>query len=77
MKKIIIIRDGTSESQLNKAIRIYEKMLDTTVLKMFVHENHIYSLVEFCGNDIEIWSGNVDDFIKEVNVYKMTLVNIF
>ena len=77
MEKSIIVKDGTSKSQLNKAIRIYEKMLDTNVLKMFVNEKHTYSLVECSGNDIKIWQGNVEDFIKEVNVYKMTLVSIF
>lgn len=77
MKKQIIIKDGTSKSQLNKAIKNYENCVRTTVLKFYVHEDHTYILIDFDGIIVSKWHGNVDDFINEVNASKMKLADIF
>ena len=85
MEKSIKIQDGTSKSQLIKAIRNYEKMHNTTVLKIFVFKDHHYQLVDFNGITITIWEGFIDDFINSITTRlegkyytsTMTLVDIF
>lgn len=76
METLIIIKDGTSKTQLCKAIKNYEKHLKTTVLKFFVDSEHNYILVDFNGIIISKWFGNVDEFINEVNVDKMRLLDL-
>ena len=75
MKKNITIKDGTSKSQLMKAIKNYETELHTTVLIVFVATTHILLLTEFDGIDVGKWKCNVDDFINGVYVSKMELIN--
>lgn len=77
MEKRIIIEDGTSKAQLTEAIKNFETRTNTTVIKMFVSENHIYRMVEFNGICITKWGGLVDDFINEVNIGKMYLIDLF
>ena len=77
MKKQIIIKDGTSKSQLTKAIKNFETCANATVLKFYIHEDHGYTLVEFDGISVTKWSGIVDEFIDGVDVSKMNLVDIF
>ena len=77
METRIIIEDGTSKAQLTKAIKNFENRTNTTVLKIFVSENHIYRMVEFDGISITKWGGLIDDFINEVNITKMNLIDLF
>ena len=64
MKVSIIIEDGTSKSQLIKAIRDYATKTECTVLRMDVFEDHTYALVEFDGIVVTMWYGNIDNFIR-------------
>lgn len=77
MKKQIIIKDGTSKSQLTKAIKNFEACANATVLKFYIHEDHVYTLVEFDGISVTKWRGIVDEFINGVDTSKMDLVDIF
>ena len=77
MKKHIIIKDGTIKSQLNKAIKNFEACSNTTVLKFYIHEDHVYTLVDFDGIAVTKWRGIVDEFIDGADVSKMDLVDIF
>ena len=77
MKKQIIIKDGTSKSQLTKAIKNFEACANTTVLKIYINEDHMYTLVEFNGISVTKWCGIVDEFITEVDASKMNLVYMF
>ena len=63
MKVSISIEDGTSKSQLIKAIRDYATKTECTVLRMNVFEDHTFALVEFDGIVVTMWYGNIDDFI--------------
>lgn len=76
MEKYIVIKDGTSKSQLMKAIENYESIYRSTVLKIYVHENHNYSLVDFDGISITKWGGVIDDFINNVTSTK-ELIDMF
>ena len=66
MKKCIDIKDGTSKSQLLKAIKNYEKMNNTTVLKISIFKDHHYHLVDYNGINVTRWDGLIDDFINNV-----------
>lgn len=76
MKKSITIKDGTSKSQLLKAIQEYEDTVHTTVLSVVVHTGHMYTLIEFDGISVGKWIGDVDDFINEGKTALMTLVQV-
>ena len=76
MEKYIVIKDGTSKSQLIKAIENYEKMINTTVLKIYVHEDHNYRLVDFNGITVAKWGGVIDDFINNATS-TMKIIDIF
>ena len=41
-------------------------MQNTTVLKIYVHEDHNYRLVDFNGITVAKWGGVIDDFINNV-----------
>lgn len=77
MKKSITIKDGTSKAQLTKAIKNFESCANTTVLKFYIHEDHVYTLVDFDGITVTKWRGIVDEFIDGVDASKMDLVDIF
>ena len=77
MEKRIVIKDGTSKAQLTKAIKNFEACTDTTVLKIFICENHMYNLIEFDGISVAKWGGFIDDFMNEVEFTKMTLIDLF
>ena len=76
MEKYIVIKDGTSKSQLIKAIENFEKMYNTTVLKIYVHEDHNYRLVDFNGITVTKWGGIIDDFINNAAAIKK-IIDIF
>ena len=64
MKVSISIEDGTSKTQLIKAIRDYATKTECTVLRVNVFEDHTYILVEFDGIVVTMWYGNIDNFIR-------------
>ena len=64
MQVSISIEDGTSKSQLIKAIRDYATKSECSVLRMYVFEDHTYTLVEFNGIVVTMWYGNIDSFIR-------------
>ena len=64
MKVSITIEDGTSKSQLIKAIRDYATKSRCTVLRITVFEDHTYTLLEFDGIVVTRWYGNIDNFIR-------------
>lgn len=74
MEKNISIKDGTSKSQLMKAIKNHENTLNITILVAFVSTEHILRITEFDGICVTKWSCNVDDFINRVDVSKMELI---
>lgn len=76
MEKKISIYDGTSKSQLMKAIKNHENTLNITILVAFVSTEHILIITEFDGICVTKWRCNVDDFINGVNVSKMDLIGI-
>ena len=67
MEKYIVIKDDTSKERLMKAIENYEKENRTTVLKIYVHENHYYHLVDFNGISVAKWGGDIGDFINNAS----------
>lgn len=64
MKVSISIEDGTSKAQLVKAIREFESHSDCSVLRMYVFDDHTYTVVEFNGIVVTMWYGNIDNFIR-------------
>ena len=64
MNVSISIEDGTSKSQLIKAIRDYATKSRCTVLRITVFEDHTYTLLEFDGIVVTRWYGNIDNFIR-------------
>ena len=65
MKVSISIEDGTSKSQLIKAIRDYATKSRCTVLRMNVFEDHTYTLLEFDGIVVtRLYGKNIDNFIR-------------
>lgn len=72
----IIIKDGTSESQLLKAIHEYEALAETSVLSVEVYPNHLYTLVEFDGYSVGKWIGNVDEFINDGKISQMSIIEV-
>ena len=65
MEKYIVIKDDTNKEMLIKAIENYEKIHGTTVLKIYVHEDHNYRLVDFNGISVTKWGGVIGDFIND------------
>lgn len=73
MNKAIIIKDGTSKSQLMKSIKDFEKEYNVTVLKMSVEENHHYKLATFDGSIFTLWCGEVDIFLNNIDFRYMRI----
>ena len=65
MKKNIIIVDGTSKAFLMKSIRQYEELRKCVVLKVYVHTDHSFILVEYDGICVTKWMGEyINDFLN-------------
>lgn len=73
-KKYIIIEDGTSKSQLMKAIKDFEDEYKVTVLKFAVAKNHMYRLVAFDSVNVSLWRGDIDIFLNDIDNRKMYFV---
>ena len=72
----IIVKDRTNISLLYRAIKNFETQLNTSILNFYVGEDHFYTLVEFDGISARKWRGNIDEFIKGVDVSRMELVDM-
>lgn len=73
MKKNIIVNDGTDREALIKAIDSFEANCNCTVLKLFIHVDHTFTMVEYDGNCVTSWTGNIDDFFKRnVEYFEIT-----
>ena len=73
-EKYIIIEDGTSKSQLMKAIKDFEDEYKVTVLKFVVAKNHVYRLVVFDSVNVSLWRGDIDIFLNDIDHRKMYFV---
>lgn len=63
MKKNIVINDWTDRKELIEAINIFEIQCRTTILKFVIYSGHTFTMIEFDGNCVTQWTGNIDDFI--------------
>ena len=76
MEKNIIIVDGTSKAFLMKSIRQYEELRKCVVLKVYVHTDNSFILVEYDGICVTKWMGeNIDDFLND-NYSGMDIISI-
>ena len=64
MKKHIIINDGTDRKELIEAINIFEINCKCMILKFYSHCDSTFTMVEYDGNCVTSWTGNIDDFFK-------------
>ena len=69
MKKNFIINDGTDRRKLIEAINIFEIISNCTILKFFTHCDHTFTMVEYDGNSVTSWTGNIDDFFTRKAEY--------
>lgn len=73
----ISIKDGTSYAQLYKAIKVFEEMVNTKVLKVFVSKYGM-SLVEFDGITVGKWTcKDVQAFLIKPSMNLIELVEQF
>ena len=73
MKKNIIINDGTDRKELIEAINIFEINCKCTILKFYIYCDHTFTMVEYDGNCVTSWTGNIDDFFKrKVEQFEIT-----
>ena len=73
MKKNIIINDETDRKELIEEINIFEIHCKCTVLKFFLHCDHTFTMVEYDGNCVTSWTGNIDDFFsRKVEEFEIT-----
>ena len=71
--KNIIINDGTDRRDLIEAIDIFEKQCRCTILKLYTHSDHTFTMVEFDGNSVTSWYGRIDDFLtRKVEYFEIT-----
>ena len=73
MKKNIIINDQTDRRELIEAINIFEISCKCTILKFCTHCDNTFTMVEYDGNCVTSWTGNIDDFFKRnVEYFEIT-----
>lgn len=73
IKKNIIINDGTDRESLMKAIDIFENHCKCTILKFYIYCDHTFTMVEYDGNSVTSWYGQLDDFFKrKVECFEIT-----
>ena len=64
LRKNIVINDTTDRNKLMKAIEIFEKHCKCTILKLYIHCDHTFTMVDYDGNCVTSWYGRLDDFFK-------------
>ena len=73
MKKNIIINDLTDRKELIEAINIFEINCRCTILKFCTHCDNTFTMVEYDGNCVTSWTGNIDDFFtRKVEQFEIT-----
>ena len=73
IERNIIINDGTDIDELMKAIDLFECHCKCTVLKFYIHCDHTFTMVEYDGNCVTSWYGQLDDFFtRKVEHFEIT-----
>ena len=73
MKKNIIINDQTVRKELIEAINIFEINCKCTILKFSTHCDNTFTMVEYDGNCVTSWTGNINDFFeRKVEHFEIT-----
>ena len=73
LRKNIIINDWTDRKELIEAIDIFENHCKCTILKFVSHCDHTFTMVEYDGNCVTSWTGNIDDFFtRKVEYFEIT-----